>query len=41
MTVLPRFCLAIHGPESELVKLREPLAGFHPDFFVLEYGFRN
>jgi quinol monooxygenase YgiN len=33
--------LEIHGPESELAKLREPLAGFNPDFFVLEYGFRN
>ena len=31
----------IHGPESELAKLREPLAGLNPVFFVLEYGFRR
>ena len=33
--------LEIHGPEEELVKLREPLAGLNPQFFVLEYGFRR
>lgn len=33
--------LEIHGPESELAKLREPLAVLQPTFFVLEYGFRN
>jgi quinol monooxygenase YgiN len=33
--------LEVHGPESELAKLREPLAGLNPDFFVLERGFRN
>ena len=33
--------LEIHGPESELTKLREPLAGLNPQFFVLEYGFRR
>jgi len=33
--------LEIHGPESELAKLREPLAGLKPAFFVLEYGFRH
>ena len=31
----------IHGPEEELAKLREPLAGLNPQFFVLEYGFRR
>jgi quinol monooxygenase YgiN len=33
--------LEIHGPESELAKLREPLADLKPQFFVLEYGFRR
>lgn len=33
--------LEIHGPETELVKLREPLANLKPQFFTLEYGFRR
>lgn len=33
--------LEVHGPEDELAKLREPLADFSPQFFVLEYGFRR
>jgi len=33
--------LELHGPESELAKLREPFAGFSPEYFVLEYGFRR
>ena len=33
--------LEIHGPESELSKLREPLDQLNPQFFVLEYGFRR
>ncbi|AHJ26865.1 hypothetical protein NSP_5150 [Nodularia spumigena CCY9414] len=33
--------LEIHGPEKELVKLREPLAKLNPQFFTLEYGFRR
>ncbi len=33
--------LEIHGPEEELAKLREPLAALSPQFFTLEYGFRN
>ncbi len=33
--------LQIHGPESERAKLREPLADFNPNYWVLEYGFRN
>jgi hypothetical protein len=33
--------LQIHGPEEELAKLREPLKGFNPDYWVLEYGFRR
>lgn len=33
--------LEVHGPEEELSKLREPLSGLGPTFFVLEYGFRR
>jgi quinol monooxygenase YgiN len=33
--------LEVHGVEAELAKLREPLADFKPEFFVLEYGFRR
>jgi quinol monooxygenase YgiN len=33
--------LQIHGPEEELAKLREPLKGLSPSYWVLEYGFRN
>jgi len=33
--------LEIHGPETELAKLRGPLAPHSPQFFVLEYGFRR
>lgn len=33
--------LQIHGPEEELAKLREPLADFNPNYWVLEYGFRD
>ncbi len=33
--------LEIHGPESELAKLRNPLADLNPQFFVLEGGFRK
>ena len=33
--------LEVHGPEEELVKLREPLANLNPQYFVLEYGFRR
>jgi quinol monooxygenase YgiN len=33
--------LEVHGPESELAKLRGPLAGLNPQFFTLEYGFRK
>jgi hypothetical protein len=33
--------LEIHGTETELAKLRAPLAPFSPQFFVLEYGFRR
>ena len=33
--------IEIHGPEEELAKLREPMAGLKPQAFVLEYGFRR
>jgi quinol monooxygenase YgiN len=33
--------LEVHGPESELAKLRKPLADLKPQFFTLEYGFRK
>lgn len=33
--------LEVHGTEDELNKLREPLASFNPQYFVLEYGFRR
>jgi quinol monooxygenase YgiN len=33
--------LEVHGAESELAKLRKPLEGMKPQFFVLEMGFRN
>jgi quinol monooxygenase YgiN len=29
----------IHGLESELAKLRAPLADYKPEYFILEYGF--
>jgi len=31
----------IHGPETELAKLRGPLEAIGADFFTLEYGFRR
>ena len=31
----------LHGPEAELVKLREPFADLKPQYFKLEYGFRR
>lgn len=33
--------IEVHGPEPELAKLREPLAGMNPRYFVLEYGYRK
>ncbi len=33
--------LEVHGAESELARLREPLAELNPRFFTLEYGFRR
>lgn len=31
----------LHGPESELAKLRAPLKDFKPEYFALECGFRR
>ncbi len=33
--------LEIHGMESELAKLRGPVADMKPEYFTLEYGFRR
>ena len=33
--------LEVHAPAAEIDKLRAPLAGLNPDFFVLEAGIRR
>ena len=33
--------LEVHGPETELSKLRGPMAALNPQFFTLELGFRR
>jgi quinol monooxygenase YgiN len=33
--------LEVHGPAAEIEKLRAPLAGLKPQFFVLEQGIRR
>ncbi len=33
--------LEVHAPESEVAKLREPLADLNPQFFTLLTGFRR
>jgi hypothetical protein len=33
--------LEIHGPEKEVAKLRTPLGGLNPQFFLTECGFRR
>lgn len=33
--------IEIHGIESELAQLREPLKSMNPDYFVLAFGFRK
>ena len=33
--------IEVHGPDTELAKLRGPLADFKPEYFTLEYGFRR
>jgi len=41
LTIAELTRLEIHGIESELAKLRGPLADYKPQFFSLEYGFRR
>ncbi|BAQ63794.1 hypothetical protein GM3709_559 [Geminocystis sp. NIES-3709] len=41
LTISDLIRLEIHGNETQLEKLRQPLANFKPDFFVLKYGFRK
>lgn len=33
--------LEVHGPATEIDKLREPLAGLSPTFYTMETGFRR
>jgi len=33
--------IEVHGQEAELAKLKEPLAGLNPQYFVLEFGYRK
>lgn len=33
--------LEVHGPAEELEKLKGPLADLNPEYYTLEYGFRN
>lgn len=33
--------IEVHGPEAELVKLRDQLGSLTPQYFLLEYGFRR
>lgn len=33
--------LEVHGPETELAKLKAPLADLPVEYFTLEYGFRR
>ena len=33
--------IEIHGVAQELAKLKQPLAGLNPQWFVLEYGYRK
>lgn len=41
LTISELVRLEVHGPAAEIEKLRGPLAGLNPDFFVLETGFRR
>ena len=33
--------LEVHGPETELAKLKEPLSQYSPEYFTLAFGFRR
>jgi len=41
LTICDLVRIEVHGSEQQLALLREPLAQFNPQFFVLEYGFRR
>ncbi len=41
LTIAELTRLEVHGPETELAQLREPMAGLDPQFFTLECGFRR
>jgi quinol monooxygenase YgiN len=41
LTIATLTRLEIHGCESELAKLKEPLKQLDIQYFVLQYGFRN
>lgn len=41
LTISDLVRLEIHGNETQLEKLKQPLADFQPDFFVIKYGFRK
>jgi hypothetical protein len=38
LTISDLVRLEVHGPEAELEKLREPLAGLNPQYYTLEPG---
>jgi quinol monooxygenase YgiN len=40
-TVSELIKIEVHGIETELAQLREPLTAMNPDYFVLEYGYRQ
>lgn len=41
LTLAELLHLEVHGPSQELAKLQEPMTDLNPQFFTLEYGFRN
>lgn len=41
LTISDIIRLEVHGTEEELEKLNSPLSHFSPEYWQLEYGFRN
>ena len=41
LKIAPITRLEVHGPAAELDKLRQPLAGLNPQWFLLEEGIRR
>ena len=41
LTIADIIRLEAHGPAAEIDKLREPLAGLKPEYFILDHGFRK